>query len=161
MNQNTGRIAVGGMMRTRELVLVRVLGAQKGPGVAGKTLSKLGRGGINVICVVAFADLDERDNICFAVNRDDLDQTLGLLQAIQDEIAAEKVEYQRNCCAVSIYGPHFSERPAIAGNMFDALAGADIDIHMISTSISTVSCVINEEQLDDAVAKLRETFLVP
>jgi len=92
---------------------------------------------------------------------DDLDQALGLLQTVKEEIHAESIEYQRNCCAVSIYGPHFSERPAIAGNMFAATAEAGIDLHMISTSISTVSCVINEDQFDAALAKLRERFLVP
>jgi aspartokinase len=45
--------------------------------------------------------------------------------------------------------------------MFAATAEAGIDLHMISTSISTVSCVINEDQFDAALAKLRERFLVP
>ena len=37
------------MLQTKGLVLIQVLGARKGPGVAGKTLSTLGREGINVI----------------------------------------------------------------------------------------------------------------
>jgi len=149
------------MMTTRGLVLIRVLGAARGPGVAGLTLSTLGQNGINIICVVSFVDVHERDNICLAINRDDLDQALGLLQTVKEEIQAESIECQRHCCAVSIYGPHFSERPAIAGRMFAATAEAGIDIHMISTSISTVSCLISEDQMETAVAKLRETFLVP
>jgi aspartokinase len=106
------KIAVGGMLQTRGLVLIQVLGARKGPGVAGRTLSTLGRNGINVIGVASFADIHELGNICFAINKDDLDQALGLL-------------------------------------------------HMISTSISTVSCVIDEEQLQAAVEKLKDYFLVP
>jgi aspartokinase len=157
----TERIAVGGLLQTRDLVLIQVLGTRKGPGVAGRTLSTLGRNGINVIGVASFADIKELGNICLAIRQEDLDQALGLLQTIQDEIRAEKIEYLRNRCAVSIYGPHFSERPSIAGHMFDAIAEAGIDINMISTSISTVSCVIGEEELDAAVAKLREYFLVP
>jgi aspartate kinase len=155
------KIAVGGMLQTRGLVLIQVLGARKGPGVAGRTLSTLGRNGINVIGVASFADIHELGNICFAINKDDLDQALGLLQTIKEEIRAEKIDYLRNCCSVSIYGPHFSERPSIAGRMFDAIAEASIDIHMISTSISTVSCVIDEEQLQAAVEKLKDYFLVP
>ena len=155
------KIAIGGMIETRGLVLVRVLGARRGPGVAGRTLSALGGRGINVLCVVCFPDLEQRDNICFAINRGDLDQTLGLLQVIREEIEAGAIEVVRNCCVVSVYGPHFSERPSIAGMIFDALARSGIDIHAISTSISTVSCVIDESCLETGIARLRETFLVP
>jgi aspartate kinase len=157
----TEKIAVGGILKTRGLVLVQVLGARKGPGVAGRTLSVLGHAGINVIGVASFADLHELGNICLAIRHEDLDQALGLLQSIKEEIRAEKIDYLRNCCAISIYGPHFSERPSIAGRMFDAIAEAGIDINMISTSISTVSCVIEERYLDGACQKLTEYFLVP
>lgn len=157
----TGKIAIGGMIETRGLVLVRVLGARTGPGAAGKTLSALGGRSINVLCVVCFADVQHRDNICFAIERADLDQTLGLLQIVKEEIEAEAIEVIRNCCVISVYGPHFSERPSIAAMIFDALARAGVDIHAISTSISTVSCIIDEACLDTAVTRLNATFVVP
>lgn len=157
----TEKIAIGGMLQMRGVVLVRVLGARKGPGIAGHTLSALGRRSINVLCVVCFADIGNRDNICFAINKGDLDQTLGILQDVKEEIEAESIEVHRNCCVISIYGPHFSERPAIAGRMFDAMAHAGIDIHAISTSISTVSCIIDECKLDEALVRLNDSFLVP
>ncbi len=155
------KIAVGGMLQTRNLVLIQVLGARKGPGVAGRTLSILGRHGINVIGVASLMDKNEQGNISLAINRDDLDQALGLLQTIREEIRAERIDYLRGCCSVSIYGPHFSERPSIAGRMFDAIAEAGVDIHMISTSISTVSCIIDEASLEAATERLQEHFLVP
>lgn len=155
------KIAVGGMLQTRGLVLLQVLGARKGPGVAGRTLSTLGNAGINVIGVASLADKNEQGNICLAINWEDLDQALGLLQTIKEEIRAEKIDYRRNCCSISIYGPHFSERPSIAGRMFDAIAEAGVDILMISTSISTVSCIIDEADLEPASSKLHDYFLVP
>jgi len=62
---------------------------------------------------------------------------------------------------VSIFGPDFRERPGIAGRMFDALAGRQVNILAISTSISTVSCVVASAQLDLALRALRETFDLP
>ena len=96
-----------------------------------------------------------------ALQKEALDQALGLLQEIREEIEAERIEVQRNCCVISIYGPHFSERPSIAGLMFDAMADAGIDIHAISTSVSTVSCVIDQDDLEAARARIREAFLLP
>ena len=45
--------------------------------------------------------------------------------------------------------------------MFEALAGKDINILAISTSISTVSCVIDADQLETALFSLRDTFDLP
>lgn len=155
------KIAVGGMLETPNLVLLRVLGVRRGPGVAGLTLSTLGNHGINVLCVVSSSDSAERDNMTVAVGHEDLDQALGLLQDVREEIEAERFDVVRNCCLVSIYGPHFSERPAIAGLMFEAMAAVGIDIHAISTSVSTVSCIIDQDDLERARTQMRETFLLP
>ncbi len=155
------KVAIGGMLETRGLVLVKILGVRRGPGVAGKTLSLLGAHGVNVLCVVSSSDSHNRENITVALERADIDQALGLLQTISEEIEAEHIEFVKNVSLLSIYGPHFSERPAIAGLMFEAMAAGGIDIHAISTSVSTVSCIVDEASLDAAMAQVCETFLVP
>lgn len=157
----TGKIAVGGITRKDGLVLVRILGARAGHGLAGLALSELGLHGINLTCVTSFEDREGLNNIFIAIGDDDLDQTLGILQSLQEEIQARSIEYQRRCSAISIYGPHFSERPAIAGTVFAATAAASVQIHMISTSFSTVSFLTDEDQASAAVNKLHENFLVP
>ncbi len=155
------RIAVGGMLETRDLVMVMVQGTRRGPGVAGAALSSLGRHGINVLCVVSSPDSSGRENLTIAIGSQDLDQALGLLQQVKEDIEAERIDVRRHCCLVSVYGPHFSERPSIAGQMFDALARRGIDIHAISTSVSTVSCLIDEQDLEQARQAIRETFVLP
>lgn len=157
----TGKIAVGGITRQDGLVLVRILGAHTGRELAGQALSSLGLQGINVTCVTSFIDGQGRNNICFAIHQEDLDQTLGILQSMEDEIQAGSIAYQRGCSAISIYGPHFSERPAIAGTVFEATADAGVEIHMISTSFSTVSFLTNEDQAESAIQRLSRDFLVP
>ncbi|MFB0546725.1 MAG: ACT domain-containing protein, partial [Anaerolineae bacterium] len=59
------------------------------------------------------------------------------------------------------FGPHFGERPGIAGVMFSALASVGINILAISTSISSLSCVINVSDMDEAVWALGEAFELP
>jgi aspartate kinase len=157
----TGKIAVGGITRKDGLVLVRVLGARPGQGLTGRTLSGLGLHGINIVCLTSFWDDSGLNNICVAVDKRDLDQTLGILQDISEDLQARAIKYQKGCAAVSIYGPHFSEQPAIAGTIFDATARVGVDILMISTSFSTVSFVTNQEQADVAVKELHESFRVP
>ncbi|MFO7655372.1 MAG: ACT domain-containing protein [Candidatus Krumholzibacteriia bacterium] len=157
----TGRIAVGGITRTDGLVLIRVLGARPQPGLAAKTLSTLGNQGINLTCVTSFVDTDRRDNLCLALAEKDLDQALGLLQTIKEEIEAGAIEYQRRCCALSVYGPHFSERPAIAARVFEATAAAGVDVLAITSSFASVSFLVDESDAEVSVQRLREAFVVP
>ncbi len=157
----TGKIAVGGITRTDGLVLIRILGVEDRQGLAGRTLSALGQKGINLNCVSSIHDRDGLGNLAFAVGTGDLDQTLGILQSLQEQVKAQSIEVQRRCSAISIYGPHFSERPAIAGAVFQAAGEAGVEIHMIATSLSTVSFLTNEEQAALAVGRLQEHFLVP
>lgn len=157
----TGKIAVGGITRKDGLVLVRLYGARSGRGVAGSALSALGNQGINVTCVTSLTDTEGLNNLCFAISKDDLDQTLGIMQSLQEDIQAKSIEYQSKCSAISIYGPHFSERPAIAGTIFNTTTEAGVEILMISTSFSTVSFLTNQDQAAAAEDLLRKKFLVP
>jgi len=157
----TGKMAVGGITRVDGLVLMRILGAKRGYGLAGRALSSLGLKGINIICVTSFIDREDLNNIGFAIKEGDLDQALGILQSLQEELEARGIEYQRHCSSISIYGPHFSERPAVAGTVFQATGDAGVEIHMIATSFSTVSFLTNEKDAAAAVAQLQECFLVP
>ena len=157
----TGKMAIGGIARVDNLVLVRIMGAKRGYGLAGRVLSGFGLKGININCVTSFIDQEGLNNIGIAIKEDDLDQALGLLQSLQDELQARSIEYQRHCSAISIYGPHFSERPAIAGTVFEATGKAGVEIHMIATSFSTVSFLTNEKDTEAAVIQLRKSFLVP
>jgi len=111
--------------------------------------------------VTSFVANNGLNNICFAISRDDLDQTLGILQGVREEIQARAIEYQKGCSAVSIYGPQFSERPAIAATIFRATAEAGVEILLISTSFSTVSFVTHKDQVETAVNRLHDSFLVP
>ncbi len=157
----TGKIAVGGITRTDGLVLMKILGAPASSRLEGRVLSALGRKGVNIICVTLNMDAEGLNNLCFALHHDDLDQSLGILQSIQDDIQAHTIDYDRQCSFISVYGPHFSERPAVSGIVFNSMADASVEILLITTSLSTISLVTREKCAADAVAKLHENFLVP
>jgi aspartokinase len=157
----TGKIAVGGITKVDGLVMIKLLGARSGQGLAGRALSGLGLKGINVSCVTSFTDREGLNNISFAISEADLDQTLGILQSMQEDLEIGKIDYVRRCAAISIYGPHFSERPAIAGTVFATTGAAGVEILLIATSFSTVTFLTNSEQADLAVARLHDNFLVP
>jgi len=155
------KIKIGGIIRNSNLAKIGVMGIPDRPGVAGAILSALGREGINVEFIVQCIDLNNNDHVVFCVAREDLEAALSTLEKIKPELGAKEVMHNPNVGIVSIFGPDFRERPGIAGAMFSALASAGINILAISTSISTVSCVIDANLLPDAVKVLEKTFDMP
>jgi aspartate kinase len=99
--------------------------------------------------------------VALCVDRNDLQAALDIVNAVAPSLQAGGVVAQPEVAIVSIFGPDFRERPGIAGIMFDALAARHINILAISTSISTVSCVIQAEGLETALSALRQTFDLP
>jgi aspartate kinase len=157
----TGKIAVGGITRTDDLVLVRVLGVRSGSRFAGRTLNTLGKASINIVCCATFSDDRDRQNLGLAIHRKDLDQALGLLQDIREEIGAERIEVRRRCSAIAVYGPQFSSSPAIGGRIFEATDQAGVAVQMISTSFTTVAFIVDTDGAEAALAGLREAFVTP
>jgi aspartokinase len=155
------KIKIGGIMKSAYLSEISVLGIPSRPGTAAAILGALGKDGINVQFIVQCLDENAQDHVVFCVNQDDFDAALTIVNEVKDYVEASSVTSNSAVATVSIFGPDFRERPAIAGTMFRALASQGINILAISTSISTVSCVIDADHLSQAVASLTETFDLP
>ena len=155
------KIKIGGIIQSNQLAQVGVMSAPDQADLPGRILGALGKEGINIQFVVQSIDLSGRGNIVFCVDRKDLEGTLGVLNQVQTSMGYEKIIHHSPVAIISIFGPHFREKPAIAGTMFTALGESGINILAISTSISTLSCVIDEALLSEAVKAISEAFELP
>lgn len=156
-----GKVKAGGVIQNTGLALVGVMAVPDKPGVAGAILKTLAQSGLNVQFIVQLLDLDDNAHVVFCVDQDDLSTSLAVLGEVKAEIGAQEITYKGDVAIVSIFGPDFRERPGIAGTMFSALAGVGINILSISTSISTVSCVVESDDVAPATEALQEAFDLP
>ncbi len=155
------KVKVGGIMATSGLATVSILSLPNRPDVAGTVLHALGRRKINIEFVVHNLDLEGNGNMTFCIDQKDLEAALGVLEGVKPLIEAKGVSYHPNVAVISVFGPHFRERPMISGLMFNALGTAGINVLAISTSISSCSCLIQADQAEDAMRALHETFEAP
>jgi len=155
------KIRIGGIMPNAHLALINVSAVPDRPGIAASILQGLGEHDINVQFIVQCIDQNRRDQVAFCVDRDDLPTASEVVSGIALRLEAGKVDAEPEVAVVSIFGPDFRERPGVAGTMFRALADYQINIKAISTSISTVSCVIDLAQLESGLDALRQTFELP
>lgn len=152
------KIRIGGVMRYTDLALVGMMAVPDHPGIAAAVFEALGKRGINVLFIVQCIDLDNNTHIVFCVASKDLSLALGLLEPLKERFGGQRLIHNPRAAVVSVFGPDFKERPGVAGMMYAALADAGINILSISTSMSSVSCVIDAGRLDDAVGALRGAF---
>jgi aspartate kinase len=155
------KIRIGGIMQNAHLALLNVTAVPDRPGIASAILGGLGQKGINVQFIVQCIDQNHRDQVALCVDRDDLGEAESVVSGVAPELDAGRVIINPEVAIVSIFGPDFRERPGIAGTMFEALATDGINIMAISTSISTVSCVIGSDDMEMALIALRNTFDLP
>lgn len=156
-----GKVKVGGIMASTGLATVRILSLPDRPGVVGTVLHALGKRSINIEFIVHNLDLEGNGNITFCINQKDLEVALEVLEGVKPLIEAKGISNHPNVAVISVFGPHFRERPMISGLMFNTLGTTGINVLAISTSISSCSCVIQADRIEDAMRALHETFEAP
>jgi aspartate kinase len=155
------RIKVGGVIQNDHLASISVLAVRDRPGIAAAVLDALGQRNLNVQFVVQVIDHQNQDQMVLCVDRTDLSASLSAIEAVRPELQPEAVVSNPEIASLAIFGPDFRERPGIAGRMFRALAERGVNILAISTSISTVNCIIELAKLKDAFAAVSEYFDLP
>jgi aspartate kinase len=79
-------------------------------------------------------------------------------QKVAEEIGAKEVIGDKNIAKISAVGSGMRNHFGVAAKMFNALAGENINIIMISTSEIRISCVIQEKYTELAVQVLHTAF---
>lgn len=155
------KIKVGGILEFRHLCLIGVMSAPDKPGLVASIFQTLGQERLNAQFIVQSIDLNDESHVQFCVAMEDMKRALTALEPIAEQLEAQKVTHIPSVAILSVFGPDFRERPGIAGVAFDAMARAGINILAVSTSISTVSSVIEDKDFDKAVEALHHAFVFP
>lgn len=158
---DTKRVEAGGLIYKDHVGMVGLIGIPTHPGTGGRYFSELADSGIHVELIVTLSDGEKYDHIMVCVDRDDLDATIEITERIHKTIGSKSVIHDVQVALVCISSLDFDESQVIAGHMFKTLGDNDINIQGISTSVSSVTCMINSEDLDPALSALRQAFILP
>lgn len=140
------------------VVKITLRGMPDRPGMAAGIFSILGERGINVELITASAIGAGKSDVSFVIRMTDLDRIGEHLEQLKSEFDAEDVHQDPNVAIVALQVAELVQTPGTAGRMFAALSGKGINIDMISTSMASITCVIPENRLEDAVNVLAQEF---
>ncbi len=128
------------------------------PGVAAQVFSALAEANCNVDMIVQNVSEEGATDISFTIPKEDLARAKRTVEAMVEHLGARAWSVDESIAKVSLVGAGMKTHPGVAAQMFNALAEADVNIHMISTSSIRVSCVVSGEQAEQAVRALHASF---
>jgi aspartokinase len=155
------RIEAGGLIYKEHVGMVGLIGIPTHPGIGGRYFSKLADSGIHVELIVNLFDGDKYDHILVCVDRKDLDAAMEITQIIHDVVGSQSIIHDPQVALVCISSLDFEESQVIAGHMFKTLGDHNINIQGISTSVSSVTCMIHQDDLEEALSVLHQAFILP
>ena len=157
-NEKLENIAVRGVTSNSSEAKITICQVPDQSGIAAKIFTEISKVGANVDVIVQNVSHTKQTDISFTVPKSDLMKALDATKKIAKKVKAGEVTSDKNIARVSIVGAGMRSHHGIAARMFKALAQAKINIEMISTSEISISCIINQAQVDKAVRALHKEF---
>ncbi len=151
---------IRGVAHDQKVAKIAVLGVANTPGIAHTIFAALADANIDVDMIVQSIRNIEKNitDMVFTIALDDLPEAKKVVEVVAEKINAMGVLVEEDVAKVSIVGAGMLGKPGIAARMFGALARADVNIDIISTSEISVSCLIKGSQLTEAVNSIHDEF---
>jgi aspartate kinase len=132
------------------------------PGIAADIFGALGARGLNVELVISSPGKRNRANIAFAVSEKDVDAAIEVLNNMKDVLQFDSISSRSDIAILTLSWHMLSGQPGSGGRLFSALSRAGINIEAISTSLSSISCMVKVSQINEAEKVLKQEFnIVP
>jgi aspartate kinase len=97
-------------------------------------------------------------DISFTLPRTDGQTAMQALAALQESVGFDNLLYDDRIGKVSLIGAGMRSHPGVTAKFFNAIAEAGVNIEMISTSEIRISVVVDESDVDAAVAATHTAF---
>ena len=128
------------------------------PGIAADIFGALGTAGLNAELVISSPCRKNRANISFAVKEKDIEVAIKVLNEMKDTLQFESITSRSEIGILTLSWHMLSGQPGSGGRLFSALSRAGINIEAISTSLSSISCMVMVSEINEAEKVLRNEF---
>jgi aspartate kinase len=150
---------ISGIAIDEEQASVAITEVPDKPGVAGEIMTALADKNIVVDMIMqASHESTGTNSITFTVGKNDLDQTLKILQQEKLRLGAKQVLSDSDIAKVSVIAAGLALRPKIASVVFTTLGKNAINIKMIASSEKKLTCVVSRKEARRAAQLIHDAF---
>ena len=151
---------ISGVAHDRGEAKVTVVGVPDRPGEAAAIFDIIAAADINIDMIVQNVSrgAEGRTDISFTLPMADGKKAIDALTAKREQIGFSELLYDDQIGKVSVVGVGMRSHPGVTAAFFGALAKADVNIDMISTSEIRISVVVDADDVDRAVRAAHTAF---
>jgi aspartate kinase len=149
---------ITGLALSRHVARLAAVEIPDRPGVAASLFRAVGDEGIDVDMIVQSVGQDGKNVIAFTVDLDRAEAAQRVVAASARALGGRMAGPPLPMALVSAVGMGMRGAPALAADMFTALAGAGVNIEGITTSEIRISVLVAPEAADTAMRALHKAF---
>jgi len=152
---------IGGLVENSDLTMYRIASIKDEPGAAAEILKLFAEEKISLQYIAESTIPGATAVMSLCVDAEQagrIDKLFVQNDQIMKQISIKKIS---NVSVLGIYVPHFRDKPALVAMFCRILGDAGINILGFSSSISSISSVIDSEQLVNAKNALLQEFELP
>jgi len=139
---------------------ITVVGVPDRPGMAAAIFQAVGDSGINMDMIVQNVSVHESGatDVTFTCPRGDATKAELALRRIEKEVNFKDIDTDENIAKISLVGAGMRSHPGVSATFFKAIAGAGVNVEMISTSEIRISVVTRAQDAEKAVTAIHTAF---
>jgi aspartokinase len=126
------------------------------PGIGAQIFGALWSYDINVELVSSAPAPKGRADVTLVVGKTQLNPAILKLKKIKEELDAKDLTVDQGVAIVTVSHPKLSKTPGVAAKVFSLLSQANINVEAISSSTTSIACVIREKEEQKALEALRK-----
>jgi aspartate kinase len=137
------------------------VGVPDQPGMAARVFSTLAKASVNIDMIVqniSHGTATPATDLSFTADKPDLAKAKKVIGELQAEVKYAEVIADEDIAKVSVVGVGMRTNPGVAAKVFETLAGAGVNIGMISTSEIKISVVVEGGKGEEATRALHKAF---
>ncbi|MGO1383174.1 MAG: aspartate kinase [Arachnia sp.] len=151
---------ITGVAHDRGEAKITIVGVPDQVGAAAVIFKAVAAVDINIDMIVQNVSKlsDVRTDISFTFPMSDGIKAIRALEEIKERVGFHEVLYDDQVGKVSVVGVGMRSHPGVTATFFEALAEAEVNLQMISTSEIRISVVVGADEVDQAVRAAHTAF---
>ncbi|MDO5501619.1 MAG: aspartate kinase [Actinomycetia bacterium] len=151
---------IAGVAHDASQAKLTIVGVPDRTGMAAAIFEAVARAGLNIDMIVQNVSAVEtgRTDVSFTLPRSDGREAMEALEAIKDKVGYTGLQFDDQIGKLSLVGAGMRTNTGVSATFFKALADAEINVEMISTSEIRISVIMGEERLAEAARAVHSAF---
>jgi aspartate kinase len=155
---NMEDIRISGITSEKNIARISIARVPDKPGIAYRLFKRLSENEISIDMILQNLNHENANDISFTTPTEALGEALPIVEGFAADIEAQEVIVKENVCKISLVGTGILGHGEVAATFFETLSNLGINIEMISTSETKISCLIDGKDSDTATRTLHRIF---